>query len=64
MTAGSPTEHPVEVLESGAFRRMLEGVRDAYDVVILDTPPVLAVVDALEVIPARMRSSCVAVRPG
>ncbi len=50
ITAGSPTEHPVEVLESGAFRTMLEEVRDAYDVVILDTPPVLPVVDALEVI--------------
>lgn len=50
ITAGSSTEHPVEVLESAAFRTMLAEVRKAYDVVILDTPPVLPVVDALEVI--------------
>jgi Mrp family chromosome partitioning ATPase len=51
ITAGSGTQHPVEVLESEAFRAMLGEVRSAYDVVILDTPPLLSVVDALELIP-------------
>lgn len=51
IVAGTHTEHPVEVLESKAFRAMLDQVRQAYDVVILDTPPLLPVVDALEVIP-------------
>jgi Mrp family chromosome partitioning ATPase len=50
VTAGSETSHPVEVLESSAFRAMLQEVGQAYDVVILDTPPVLPVVDALQVI--------------
>lgn len=50
ITAGSPTQHPVEVVESAAFRAMLNDVRQTYDLVILDTPPVLPVVDALEVI--------------
>ncbi len=50
VTAGSATDHPVEVLTSGAVRRMLDEVRQVYDVVILDTPPLLVVVDTLEVI--------------
>jgi receptor protein-tyrosine kinase len=50
VTAGSSTDHPVEVLGSRAMRQMLDEVRQAYDVVILDTPPLLVVVDALEVI--------------
>jgi Mrp family chromosome partitioning ATPase len=50
VTAGSSTDHPVEVLGSGPVRQMLEDVRHAYDVVILDTPPLLVVVDTLEVI--------------
>ena len=50
ITAGSPTEHPVEILTSQLVRRMFDEVRDAYDVVIFDTPPLLVVVDTLEVI--------------
>jgi Mrp family chromosome partitioning ATPase/capsular polysaccharide biosynthesis protein len=50
ITAGSQTKQPVEVLESSAFQAMLAEVREAYDVVVLDTTPLLPVVDALEVI--------------
>ncbi len=50
VTAGSPTDYPVEVLTSGAVLRMLDEVKQAYDVVILDTPPLLVVVDTLEII--------------
>lgn len=50
VTAGTPTDHPVEVLGSAAVRTMLEQARREYDLLVLDTPPVLAVVDALEVI--------------
>jgi receptor protein-tyrosine kinase/non-specific protein-tyrosine kinase len=50
VTAGSSTQHPVEILESGAFNAMLSQVREVYDVVILDTAPLLPVVDALGVV--------------
>jgi Mrp family chromosome partitioning ATPase/capsular polysaccharide biosynthesis protein len=51
ITAGTRTQHPIEVLRSEAFMTMLRRVRDAYDVVVLDTPPLLSVVDTLEVLP-------------
>jgi Mrp family chromosome partitioning ATPase/capsular polysaccharide biosynthesis protein len=50
ITAGSVTQHPVEILDSSAFNVMLDEVRRVYDLVILDTAPLLPVVDALEVI--------------
>lgn len=52
ITAGSLTSDPVEVFRSERFRSMLAAVRDAYDLVILDTPPILVVVDGLELLPA------------
>jgi Mrp family chromosome partitioning ATPase/capsular polysaccharide biosynthesis protein len=61
ITAGTKTEHPVEVLRSEAFRTMLAQVQDAYDLVIVDTPPLLAVVDTLELLP-EMSSIVVCVR--
>lgn len=51
ISAGTRTQHPVEVLGSDRFKAMLTEVQDAYDVVILDTPPLLSVVDALELVP-------------
>lgn len=38
--------NPVELLDSIKFRRLLETVRNVYDYVIIDTPPVGSVVDA------------------
>lgn len=38
--------NPVELLDSSKFRRLIETVRDVYDYVIIDTPPVGSVVDA------------------
>jgi Mrp family chromosome partitioning ATPase len=45
VTARSRTDHPAEVLGSGAVRHVPDEVRHAYDAVILDTPPLLVVVD-------------------
>lgn len=43
-----PSDVPTDQLITGrAFARMLETIRDTYDVVILDTPPVGPVVDGL-----------------
>ena len=45
--AGPATENPAELLGSAAMSDMLLWLRDKADVVVLDSPPVLAVTDAL-----------------
>jgi capsular exopolysaccharide synthesis family protein len=40
-------DNPISVFQSAAFRQLIETSRSTYDVVFLDTPPVLRVADAL-----------------
>lgn len=42
---GDPPANPSELLESRRFADLLKDVRGAYDIILVDTPPVLAVVD-------------------
>jgi Mrp family chromosome partitioning ATPase/capsular polysaccharide biosynthesis protein len=49
--AGSDAADPEEVLASSAFRTVLDELAAAYDVVVIDTPPVLPVADTQEIIP-------------
>ena len=51
VTAGSPVSNPAELLASEQFRTMLSDVTAAYEAVILDTGPLLSVVDARELLP-------------
>lgn len=51
ISAGTRTRHPVEVIRSERFTGMLDQVRGVYDLVILDTAPLLSVVDSLELLP-------------
>lgn len=51
VSAGSPTPEPAELLASQRFEQLLADVREVYDLVIIDTPPLLPVVDTLEMIP-------------
>jgi len=51
VSAGSPTPEPAELLASRRFEQLLADVREVYDIVIIDTPPLLPVVDTLEMIP-------------
>lgn len=46
IVSGELPENPSEILGSKDFLRLLNAARDAYDVVILDLPPVNAVIDA------------------
>lgn len=49
ITAGQNPPNPVELLSSSRMRRALEVMRQAYDYVILDLPPVGEVSDALAI---------------
>ncbi|MEJ7784805.1 MAG: hypothetical protein WKF96_08380 [Solirubrobacteraceae bacterium] len=50
--AGRSVTNPAAMLGSAAFSRFLESSRLAYDVVIIDSAPLLPVVDTLEVFPS------------
>lgn len=51
IAAGAPVSQPAELLRSERCQSFLADVRRAYDVVIVDTAPLLAVVDPLELVP-------------
>jgi capsular exopolysaccharide synthesis family protein len=51
MTSGPIPPNPAELLGTGRMERMLEHVAEVFDVVIVDTPPVLAVTDACVLAP-------------
>ncbi|MFM0494338.1 polysaccharide biosynthesis tyrosine autokinase [Paraburkholderia caledonica] len=46
LAKGTLPSHPSELLMSSRFESMLEELRARYDLVIIDTPPVLAVTDS------------------
>lgn len=48
MTGGPVPPNPSELLASDSMTRMLEGLREKYDYIIIDTPPVNVVTDAME----------------
>lgn len=47
LAAGSLPAHPAELLASASFDVLLDGLKQTYTMVILDTPPMLLVADAL-----------------
>ncbi|MBW3141630.1 polysaccharide biosynthesis tyrosine autokinase [Ferrimonas balearica] len=49
LSAGTVLSNPLEALSGDSFRRVLQQARAQFDVVLLDTPPVHAVSDALVV---------------
>jgi polysaccharide biosynthesis transport protein len=51
VVAGSPTPRPTEALGSVRFTRFIEEVSQVYDIVILDSSPLLPVADTLEMLP-------------
>lgn len=49
LTAGSPPVDPVQLLSSSRMKEMMLTFEQEYDLVILDTPPVLGTVDAIQI---------------
>lgn len=47
LTCGPQPSHPVELLMNERFQTVMSRINKEYDIVIVDTPPVLAVTDAL-----------------
>ena len=46
LAAGSPTQNPGDLLGSQRMKQVIANLRTAYDLIIIDTPPVAPVIDA------------------
>jgi succinoglycan biosynthesis transport protein ExoP len=46
LTCGTLPENPAECLKTAELRRVLDGLRDSFDLIVIDTPPVLVSADA------------------
>lgn len=51
IVAGAAARRPAELLAADRARAFFDEVRQAYDVVIVDSPPLLAVADTMEIAP-------------
>ena len=61
--AGQATRNPAELLASRKFTQLVEFLRESFDRVIFDSPPINAVSDTLTLIRA-VHYVCLVVRPG
>lgn len=48
---GTHSPRPYELLESGEMKKLLKELKNKYDYIIIDTPPLLALSDALALVP-------------
>ena len=51
LPSGGKSENPTQVLNSAKFEAMLAELRDRYDRIVIDSPPLAAVSDVLNVLP-------------
>ncbi len=45
LPAGTPPEHPLELMQSGRLSELLSRLSDQFDLIIIDSPPVLPLAD-------------------
>lgn len=46
LTSGARPPNPAEIVQTGAMEQLITGLRRAYDIVLIDAPPLLPVTDA------------------
>jgi polysaccharide biosynthesis transport protein len=63
LPAGTPPPNPAELLASSNLRELIDGLRDHYDHIIIDTPPTLSVTDAVVLSP-RADATILVIRSG
>ena len=63
LTCGKIPPNPSEILSSNLFKVMLDSLKESYDVVVIDAPPVLAVTDAT-IIAKLTDGIIIVIRPG
>ena len=51
LPTGGKSKNPTQVLNSARFEEMLAVLRDRYDRIVIDSPPLAAVSDALNLLP-------------
>jgi tyrosine-protein kinase Etk/Wzc len=51
LSTGTPPPNPAELLMAPSVQQLLQGASQQYDIVIIDTPPVLAVADTAVLAP-------------
>lgn len=49
LTAGSPPTNPAEILSSSRWQRLIAELRGQFDLILIDSPPLLAVSDPCEI---------------
>ncbi len=63
VTSGGIPEHPAELLSSPMFTAFLSTLREVFDVVLIDSPPVISVADA-PIIASRVDGTILVARSG
>lgn len=63
ITSGSKSPNPAEMLESKAMTAFLEEMKEHFDYIVLDTPPLQAVADA-QILSTKVDGSIIVVRAG
>ena len=51
MPSGGKAKNPTAILNNTKFESMLLALRDSYDKIIIDSPPLAAVSDSLNIVP-------------
>ena len=52
ITAGATPDNPGDLLEADKFQSLIDAIEQDYDWIIVDSPPVMAVSDAMAMVPA------------